>query len=108
MGLFPLAGAISLMLHPLRIGAARSRWPEVLWRRYSSHTQECDSSYLPLRLTTSRPPFPATRANTDSGDRATESIQRTALARRRSTTTRVLRRWMLPTVERGPPVHISV
>lgn len=107
MGMFPLAGTISLMLHPLRISAARSRWPEVLWRRYSTHIQECSSFDLPLRLTISRPPFPS-RATTDSADRASESIQRIVLGRRRSSTANVLRRWMLPTVERGPPVHISV
>jgi hypothetical protein len=106
MGLFPLAGTISSM-HPLRISAARSRWPEVLWRRYSSHIQECCSSNLPLRLTISRP-SPSPRATTDSADRASESIRRTALERRRSRTASALHRWMLPTVERGPPVPNSV
>jgi hypothetical protein len=106
MGLFPLAGTISSM-NPLRMSAARSRWPEFLWRRYSSYIQECCSSNLPLRLTTSRP-YQSPRATTESADRASESIRLTALERRRSRTASALHRWMLPTVERGPPVPISV
>jgi hypothetical protein len=37
-------------------------------------------------------------------DRATKSIQWNSLRRRCSWTTSLLRRWMLPTVERGPPI----
>ena len=107
MGLFPLAGTISSMLHPLRIGAARSYWPAVLWRRCSAYTQQNHSSELPSRLTTLKPSSPS-RATTDTVQRASESIQRTALERTCGSTASVLRRWMLPTVERGPPVQISV
>jgi hypothetical protein len=108
MGFFPLAGTIWSILNPLRVKAAGSRWPVVLWRRSFQYIQQVDPTDNPSRLTVSRPLFQSRATSNHSADRASESIQRAALRRRHSRTASTLRRWMLPTVERGPPVHISV
>jgi hypothetical protein len=108
MGSFPLAAIMSSMLNPLRNCVARSRWPEVLWRRSPSSLHWCSSFDDPPRLLTPRPLFHFRATKLHSPDRASQSIQQALLARRRSRTASMLRRWMLPTVERGPPVHFSV
>ena len=108
MGFFPLAGTISSMLDWLRMSAVRSRWPEVLWPRYFQYFRPCVSSDTPPRFSPSRTQNQHRATNGHLAARAFESIRRNALERRHSSTASVLRRWMPPTVERGPPVHISV
>jgi hypothetical protein len=108
MGLFPLAATMSSILNPLRQYVARGRWPEVLWRRRASSMHQCSPIDNSPQLVATWP-LPQSRATTiHLSDRAPLSIQRAALTDRRSRIAAALRRWMLPTVERGPPVHISV
>jgi hypothetical protein len=108
MGLFPLAAIMSSMLNPLRNCVARGRWPQVLWRRCPSSLHWCSTLDDPPRLPTPRPLFHFRATQLHSPDRASQSIQQALLARRRARTASLLCRWMLPTVERGPPVHFSV
>ena len=108
MGFFPFAGVISSLLNPLRMGAARCGWPEVLWRRHSSSKHQRQSLVNTCRFPAPRPLFQSRATSLRSPERASQSIQRASLARSRFSTASALRRWMLPTLERGPPVHIGV
>jgi hypothetical protein len=110
MGLFPFAATISSILKPLRASGMRSRWPEIPWRGCAWYTYQHQSktSDDPFRPSSLRPLSPARAINSLSFDRAYQSIQRTSLTRRQSRTGTALRRWMLPTVERGPPATICV
>jgi hypothetical protein len=86
---------------PLRVGAARSHWSGSPWRVHITLRQPPDPPFLqpiPRFL------FQPCATNPQFPDRAIKSIQRNLLRRRRSRTTSTLRRWMLPTVERGPPI----
>jgi hypothetical protein len=103
MGLYGTHAILCSQRLPLRIGAARSHWSGSSRRVHESPGQ-------------SRPPDPPSlqpipwflfhpcATDPQFPDRATKSIQRNLLRRRRSRTTSTLRRWMLPTVERGPPI----
>jgi len=92
-------------LDPQR-GIPRERlWPDPLWWPIASQQQHSTSfpslSFrLPflhqLRATSLRAP-----------DRAPESIRQTPLRRIWYRTASVFRRWMPPTVERGPPGHAA-
>jgi hypothetical protein len=109
MGSFRFAGINSLVLNPGHVGSAnRNRWPEVPWRRCTSPacpSQILRSPYL-FPASPSSSPSPPRATSRHTPDRASESIQRTSLTRT-SGTTSILRRWMLPTVERGPPVALA-
>lgn len=92
-------------LNPQR-GIARERpGPDLMWWRTASRHQHSTSfpslsfrlQFLhQLRATSSRVP-----------DRASESIRQTPLRRIWCRTASGFRRWMLPTVERGPPGHAA-
>ena len=106
MGLFHRVSRIEQVLDPPCAAGARNEWPSVLWRRNSwfmlprqsfPHLSPASPSHFQLRVARVRSP-----------GRALESIRRACLARRRTRTASTYRWWMLPTVERGPPVHISV
>ncbi len=110
MVLFPLAATISSMLNLPRAIAKRSRWPEVPWwggAWYRYHDQR-NTSDNPSRPSTLRPFSPTRAIDHLFPDRASESIQRISLMGKGSRTGTALRRWMLPTVERGPPATICV
>jgi len=82
-------------------------WPELQW--WPDAPARCNAS---LKFHPSLPSdFPFTYQSCASGIRspagATESTRRT-LVPSWSRTARAFRRWMLPTVERGPPGHGSV
>ena len=86
-------------------GIARERpWPDPLWWRTAR--QQHSTSYPPLsfrlqflhQLRATWPRVP---------DRAPESIRQTPLRRIWYRTASGFRRWMLPTVERGPPGHAA-
>lgn len=108
MGFFPFAGIISSLLNPLRMGAARCGWPEVLWRRHSSSRHQRQSLVNTCPFPAPRLLFQSRATSLRSPERGSQSIQRASLARSRFSTASALRRWMLPTLERGPPVHIGV
>ncbi len=105
MELFHCADMSWPNLDPQR-GVARERlWPDPLWWRIASR-QQLSPSYPSLsfrlqflhQLRATSPRVP---------DRAPESIQQTPLRRIWYRTASVFRRWMLPTVERGPPGHAA-
>jgi hypothetical protein len=101
MGLFRFAGTTSSKSNLLLTGGTPNRWRHVAWWRASvMHQRQSQNpaSLLPL----SQSLFPIRATNLHTRDRASQSIQRTWLARKHSTST--FHRWMLPTVERGPPV----
>jgi hypothetical protein len=88
---------------PLRVGAARSRWSDSSWR---VHVILCQPKPPDPRFVKPvlRFLFQPCATNPQFPDRAIKSIQRNLLRRIRSRTPSTLRRWMLPTVERGPPI----
>jgi hypothetical protein len=110
MGLFPFATSTWSMLNPPRAGAKRSRWPEIPWRlrAWQPHSYQISPSDNPSRPTPLRPLSQARAIAHLFADRASESIQRISLVRKRSRTGTTVRRWMPPTVERGPPATICV
>ena len=106
MGLFRVCGRLGQVLDPELTGT--EWWPNVLWprslrmqpRRSSRHhprSPAYQSLYQQLRA-----------ASRWSPGRALRSIQRASLSGRGTPAASASRRWMLPTVERGPPVHFSV
>jgi len=104
MGLSEFHSIGCSMPMPLRVGSARSHWSNVPWRAHAAFprvSKPADSSSLQqlprflFQTCAISPHFP---------DRALKSIQRNFVRRRCSWTTSTLRRWMLPTVERGPPI----
>src|SRR5215207_5775970 len=104
MGFFRFAGGSSSVPNPRHAGPVRSRWPEVLWRRCSRsrvpHQSLYGSSLLSPPHFQSQPRATSAR----SPDRAPPIIQRPPLSRRSSGAASAFRRWLLPTVERGPPI----
>ena len=108
MGSFPFAGTISSMLNPSHVNAACGRWPEVFWRRSALAMHHCRSvPALQLsvffRLTHLRSLSHPRASTPRPAGRAAGWGERTLLPHRRTSATAALRRWMLPTVERGPP-----
>jgi len=108
MGLFPFAGTISSMLNPSRVNAACGRWPESFWRRSALAMHLCRSvPSLQLsvfsRLTHLRSLSHPRASNRRPAGRAAGYGQWASLSHRRASATAALRRWMFPTVERGPP-----
>ena len=104
MGLFQLAHMSDVVANPQRSGTGRL-WPELMWWPPLSPSQHFSSRYSPslsfspqflhqLRATSSRLLV-----------RASESTRWASLVHRWAA--RALRRWMLPTVERGPPGHAA-
>ena len=85
MGLFPLARTISPKLNPAPAGAARSRWPEVLWRGHALVMPNCRSVYYLPRSAPSR----------------LSHIKHSSAAN-------AFHPWMLRTVERSPPVSFRL
>ncbi len=106
MGSLRCAGTTPLVFNPWLVGSPGNGWPNHLWQRCTWRMHQRQSiHHLPLfSAFTSLSPI---RATLRSFDRASESIQWRPLLRA-GAGARALRRWMLPTVERGPPVHISV
>jgi hypothetical protein len=88
--------------------AKPSRWPEVPWRgcAWHPHHHRRTTSDHPSRPTPLRPLSQARAIDYLFLDRASESIQRISLVRNGSRAGTAFRRWMLPTVERGPPATI--
>ncbi len=112
IGLFPFAGTNPSMLNPPGVGAARSRWPEVLWRRCALAKHSCTSVYTPplsdpSGVDTSRPLFHSREIARQRSDLGPRCIQQASLSRNRVRTPSALRREMLPRVERGPPICSS-
>ena len=107
MGLFRVTGRLGQVLDPGLTGT-EWWWPNALWHR-SFRIQ-------PRRSSRPHPGSPAYQslyqqlraASRRSPGRALRSIQRASLDGSRSPAASARRRWMLPTVERGPPVHLSV
>ena len=93
MGVFPLAGTISSMLNPSRVNAACGRWPEEFWRR----------SALAMHLCRSVPALHLSAFSRLTHHRSL-SYPRASTPRPAGRAIAALRRWMLPTVERSPPV----
>jgi hypothetical protein len=108
MGLFPLAATISSMLNPLRAIATRSRWPEAPWRPSDSYMHQRTLPHGPSRSAAPRSLFQSRAITSQSLHRASQSIQRDSFRRKCSQAGTTLRRWMLPTVERGPPATLCV
>jgi hypothetical protein len=111
MGLSRLPVVVPLMPSPLRmcrrrLSALQNHWLGVLWRRLSianpHHPQTSPTLHSPSQSIVPH------RAASLSSNRATGSIRPTRFTRIYAGTARVFRRWMLPTVERGPPVLNSV
>jgi hypothetical protein len=105
MGLFPGSGRPMQMLDPEFVGT--EWWSNALWQwRPSLHPPRSP------RHLSRFPAYPShyqlRAAIRRSAGRALKSIPRTLLNGRRSSAPSASHRWMLPTVERGPPVHISV
>ena len=108
MGLFPLVATRSPIRPSPHPRTARHWWPNLLWRYCAASMPQCMIGDAPLQSAPSRPTFfrpqSQSRANPRQSDhRASQRIQRAPLSRRRSRTASTLRRWMPPTVERGPP-----
>ena len=80
-------------------------WPDPLWWRIASRQQHSTSypsvSFRQQFLHQLRATSPCVP------DRAPESIRQTSLRRIWYRTASGFRRWMLPTVERGPPGHAA-
>ena len=90
-------------LHPLPAAIVRSLWPGVPWRQPMTPQHDHTPADLSLLLPTNRFLYQSCAIAQHAPDRATESIQRGPLRRSYSSAVATLRRWMLPTVERGPP-----
>jgi hypothetical protein len=103
MGLFELADVNSLVFDP-EWGVAPARlWPKLKWWPTRPLSRQSRSACPSL---SSSLQFLYPRATTTyTAGRASESIRRLPLARRVASG---YRRWMPPTVERGPPGHSSV
>ena len=109
MGLFPLAVTPSPIRPSPHFRTARYCWPNLLWRHYAANIRQHMNGNGPLqsapsRPATSRPQSQFRAIFRQSAHRASQCIQLAPLSRRRSSTATTLRRWMRPTVERGPPV----
>ena len=93
MGLFPFAGTISSMLNLSRSSAACGRWPEGFWRRSALAMHPCRS-------------VPALQLSAFSRLTHHRSLSHPPASNHRPACRAIAprRRWMLPTVERGPPV----
>jgi hypothetical protein len=102
MGLSRFRG-IQSALRPLPAAIALSSWPDVRWRQAMTRQHDHTPAELSLLLPTNRSLFQPCAIPQYAPDRATESIQRGLLRRSYSSAVGTLRRWMLPTVERGPP-----
>jgi hypothetical protein len=88
---------------PLPATIARSVWPDVPWRQPMTPLRDYTPSELSLLSPTNRSLFHLCAITQHVPDRATKSILRSLLRRSYSSAVGTLRRWMLPTVERGPP-----
>jgi hypothetical protein len=107
MGLFPLAATIS-MDSPPRWRMAREWWRNLFWRPPTTIVQPNLTQYAvppdPSRLLCSESHSQFRAIPQQPRDRASQCIQRAPLSRRSTRIATTLRRWMLPIVERGPPV----
>jgi hypothetical protein len=99
--------SVSLKMNSWRDGTAGGCRLEVPWR-HTSPTPPCRSHRGFLFF--SAPQFRSQHrvATLLPVGRAPQSIQRITLARMSSGAASAFRRWMPPTVERGPPVQFSV
>jgi hypothetical protein len=104
MGLFPVS---SRPMHVLDTELVNTDWPNVLWRN-SPATPSCRPLRSLSRFPSHHSRFQLRAATRRFPGRALKSIQRTLLKDCRFPVASTSRRWMLPTVERGPPVHFSV
>ena len=102
MGLFRIRGTNS-MLDPLCRATMHNRWLDVRWRGPTPSLRQSKPPDSASLHKTNRFLFQPRAINPHSPDRAIQSIQRALLRRRPSSSTSAPRRWMLPTVERGPP-----
>jgi hypothetical protein len=92
-------------LRPLNVNAAWSGWSVASWRMLMTIPSPSAPPDLPsLTQPAPRFSFQSRAIDPHFPDRAIKSIQRNLLSSRRSRSTSALRRWMLPTVERGPPI----
>ena len=96
------AGTMPLVLNPWIVGLPRNGWPNLLWRRCTSRMYQGQSIHHPSQPTAFSS-LSQIRAMLRFPYRATQSIQWRPLVRAGVGGARALRRWMLPTVERGPP-----
>ena len=107
MGLFRFAGMSAVAVDPHRGGSGRL-WPELMWWP-EPWPHQPSRLYRRPSLSSSLQPIQQLRV---TGSRvvghALESIRRSRLTRSWTAVARAFRRWMLPTVERGPPGHSSV
>jgi hypothetical protein len=85
-------------------GIPRSSWSHVPWRDPVATVSLPQPADILSLQQIPRFLFQSCAITRHVPDRATKSIQRNSLRRRCSWTTSMLRRWMLPTVERGPPI----
>jgi hypothetical protein len=92
---------------PRQLGTARNHWSKVLWRPWYPATRQRQLHSDTTLLSTSQSPA-SSRATQVSHNRASGSIQRTLFVPGQPANVGAFRRWMLPTVERGPPVLHSV
>ena len=107
MGLFQFVRLNGVVGNPWRGGPGRL-WPELMW--WPEPSPSPHSRFIPHPALSSSIQLMHQLRATSSGllGGASESIRRTPLARRWTATASAFRRWMLPTVERGPPGHSSV
>ena len=105
MGVSPLAATFATLPYRTRLG--RYWWPTLPWRSSALYTQQYALNTLSasnsFRSTAPRFSSQSRATSRRSADRASEGIQRAPLSRIRFSPEITLRRWMLPTVERGPP-----
>jgi hypothetical protein len=107
MGTFQLAGMSSLLSNP-KPGSTRERlWPQFEWWPDAPMCQQSSLRFHPSSSINPHTLYQFCAVDARSAGRAPESTRR-SLLRMWSGTARAFRRWMLPTVERGPPGHGSV
>jgi hypothetical protein len=104
MGFYGIHARAYCRLTRLGIGAPRSRWLTASWRVLMTFLRQSNPPLSPSLQPARTFLFQPCAINPHSPGRATKSIQRNLLRRRHSRLASGLRRWMLPTVERGPPI----
>jgi hypothetical protein len=107
MGLFQFIGMTSWSSNPQRGTAPGRLWPELKWWPDGAPAQQPRlNSHLSLPLHSHLSHQPCA-AGSRFSDRAPQSIRQNLLRRTWCWTVSSFRRWMLPTVERGPPGHAA-
>ena len=107
MGLFQFIG-VSSWSSNLQRGTAPGRlWPELKWCLDGPAAQQHRLNFHPFLTLHSQFFYQLCATDSRLSDRAPESIRQNLLRRTWGRIATAFRRWMLPTVERGPPGHAA-